>query len=115
MYAAVTTVFDVSSLLQSRKWSVEAYTAAECRYSMVMVSLVSACSFIAVRHFSTTFERSNISSSIVHLRILICISTFCNALPDIYIGSHFEHVSPTEKPNALAGISGHTDLPRYWR
>jgi hypothetical protein len=39
MYAAVTTVFDVSSLLQSWKWSVEAYTAAGCRYSMVMVSV----------------------------------------------------------------------------
>jgi hypothetical protein len=39
MYAAVTTVFDVSSVLQSWKEYVEAYTAAECRYSMVMVSL----------------------------------------------------------------------------
>jgi hypothetical protein len=39
MYAAVTTVFDVSSLLQSWKWSVEAYTAGECRYSMVMVGV----------------------------------------------------------------------------
>lgn len=39
MYAAVTAVFDVSSLLQSQKWSVEAYTAAECCYSMVMVGM----------------------------------------------------------------------------
>jgi hypothetical protein len=36
MYAAVTTVFDVSSLLQSWKWLVEAYTTAGSRYSMVM-------------------------------------------------------------------------------
>lgn len=37
MYAAVTAVFDVSSMLQSWVWRVEAYTAAQCCYSVVMV------------------------------------------------------------------------------
>jgi hypothetical protein len=67
MYAAVTAVFDVSSLLQSWKWGVEAYTAAGCRYSMVMV--VSSTSLQL--HYSLALlyylGRSNISSSFIHV------------------------------------------------
>ena len=37
MYAAVTVVFDVSSMLQSWIWRVEAYAAAQCCYSVVIV------------------------------------------------------------------------------
>jgi hypothetical protein len=71
MYAAVTTVFDVSSLLQSWKWRVEAYAAAECRYSMVMVGinlqLHSSLALFLSSNEATSDQRSLLLSILIHI------------------------------------------------